>query len=106
MSTKTKAKQKASVDVQAELDRLDAERAAAISEHLQLADMREAILLDGTDDEVRKHDEAMAAAKVRAERAALRHERLLPALDEAEAAAEQARRHRYTRMRRQSATTG
>src|ERR1700712_5456095 len=92
MSTKTKAKQKASVDVQAELDRLDAERAAAISEHLHLADMREAILLDGTDDEVRKHDEAMAAARVRAERSALRHERLLPELDEAEAAEEQARR--------------
>ncbi|GJE41848.1 hypothetical protein [Methylobacterium soli] len=92
MAVKTKAKQKSSVDVQAELDRLDQERAAAISEHLALANMREAILLDGTDDEVRKHDEAMAAAMVRAERAALRRERLLPELDEAEAAEEQARR--------------
>ena len=88
-----KAKRELTVDdVQAELDRLEAERAAAISEHLRLADARQSVLLDGTDDEIAAHDAAIANARLRAERAALRHERPLPQLDEAEAAAEQARR--------------
>lgn len=92
-SAQSKPKQQPTPEsVQDELDRLEQERAAAIAEHLRLADQRESVLLDGTDAEIRAHDEAMAAAKVQAERAALRHERLLPELDAAEAAAEQARR--------------
>ncbi|WP_165937756.1 hypothetical protein [Methylobacterium segetis] len=92
MGAKLKPKQMSSADVQAELDRLEAERVAALAEHLRLVDEREAVLLDGTDEDLRCHDEAMNAAKNRAERAALRRERLLPLLDTAEYEEEQARR--------------
>lgn len=78
--------------VQEQLDALEAERAEAIAEHLRLADEREAVLLDGSDDALRRHDEAMAKTKARAERAVLRYDRLLPDLDVARASDEQARR--------------
>jgi hypothetical protein len=90
---KSKAKQpSSSADVQAEMDRLDNERAAASAEYLRLSDEREGVLLDGTDDDLRRHDDAMIAAKNRAERAALKRERLVDDLDTAEAEEEQARR--------------
>ena len=90
-----KAKQKPPVtssEIQTELDRLIATRNEATAEYLRLEGDRDAVLLDGTDDDVRRHDEAMGAAKIQAERAALKYERTLPLLDAAEAGEEQARR--------------
>lgn len=88
---KSSAKVKASsASVQAEIDRLEQDRAKAIADHLRLSETRERILLDGTDEDIRQHDELMAAALFQAERATLKRERLLPDLDEAHAAEAQA----------------
>lgn len=93
MAAKPKQKEPVtSSEIQAELDRLIATRDEATAEYLRLEGARDAILLDGSDDDVRQHDEAMGAAKIQAERAALKYERTLPLLDAAEAGEIQARR--------------